>query len=147
MSVNGRTLTRPSLLSPSIFDDFFKPWNELVDSRWPYMGQTPAVNIKETDKEYKITMAAPGLEKNDFNIDVNGTLITISAEREEEKEEKENEYTRQEYSYSSFSRSFTLPENIDSSKIDATYVHGELRLDLPKKDSAKKSAHQKISVH
>ena len=60
MSVNGRTLTRPNLLNPSIFDDFFKPWNELGDSRWPYIGQAPAVNIKETDKDYEIIMAAPG---------------------------------------------------------------------------------------
>ncbi len=148
MSVNGRTLTRPNLLTPSFFDDFFKPWNEVVDSRWPYIGQAPAVNIKETEKDYEIIMAAPGLEKKDFEIDVNGTMITISAEQEEEKkEEKDDSYTRKEYSYSSFSRSFTLPENIDPSKIDATYVHGELKLTLPKKESAKKSAHQKISVH
>ncbi len=148
MSVNGRTLTRPNLLNPSIFDDFFKPWNELVDSRWPYIGQAPAVNIKETDKDYEIIMAAPGLEKKDFEVDVNGTLITISAKREEEKEEEKDDlYTRKEYSYSSFSRSFTLPENIDSSKIDATYVHGELKLNLPKKEAAKKSTHQKINVH
>ncbi len=148
MSANGRTLLRPSLLNPSVFEDFFKPWNELVDSRWPYLNQAPAVNIKETGNNYEIIMAAPGLEKKDFKIDVNGTLITISAEREEEKEEEKDDlYTRKEYSYSSFSRSFTLPENIDSSKIDATYVHGELKLLLPKKEEAKKTSHQKINVH
>ena len=66
MSANGRTLLRPSLLNPSVFEDFFKPWNELVDSRWPYLNQAPAVNIKETGNNYEIIMAAPGLEKKDF---------------------------------------------------------------------------------
>ncbi len=92
-------------------------------------------------------MAAPGLEKNDFKVDVNGTMVTISAEKDEKKEEKEEDYTRKEYSYTSFSRSFTLPDNIDASKIDATYVNGELKLLLPKKEEAKKTSHKSIAVH
>ncbi|MFM1969112.1 MAG: hypothetical protein RL152_489, partial [Bacteroidota bacterium] len=107
----------------------------------------PAVNVKETDKAYEITMAAPGLDKNDFKIDVNGSLITISAEREKSDEEKEEGYTRKEYNYSSFSRSFSLPEDTLSDKIDANYVHGELKLMLPKKEGATKTHHMKISVH
>jgi HSP20 family protein len=104
------------------------------------------VNVKETDKEYEICMAAPGLDKSDFKIDVNGSLITISAEKDENKEEKDEDYTRREYSYRSFSRSFNLPEDILSDKIDANYVNGELKLHLPKKEESKKSIHQKVSV-
>ena len=87
MSGNGRTLTRPSLLKPTVFDELFKPWTQLFDDRWPSATQLPAVNIRETDNDYEIRLAAPGLEKKDFKIDVNGTLITISAEKEEKKEE------------------------------------------------------------
>jgi HSP20 family protein len=91
-------------------------------------------------------LAAPGLEKKDFKIDVNGTLITISTEKEEKREEVEESYTRREYSYSTFTRSFTLPDNIDSNKIDASYVNGELTLLLPKKEEAKKFTAKNIIV-
>jgi HSP20 family protein len=73
--------------------------------------------------------------------------LTISAEKDEKKEEKDESYSRREYSYKSFSRSFSLPEDIIKDKIDANYQNGELRLTLPKKEEAKKMAHQKISVH
>lgn len=144
---NGRSLLRSSLLRPSILEDVMKPWNEWMDEKWPFSTQTPAVNVKETDKNYEITLAAPGLQKDDFKIDVNGSMITISAEKDEKKEEKDESYTRREYSYSSFSRSFSLPEDINQEKIDANYVNGELKLLLPKKEEAKKTVPQKISVH
>ena len=147
MSGNGRSLLRSSLLRPSVFEDIMKPWNEWLDEKWPFSVHTPAVNVKETEKGYDICMAAPGLEKSDFKIDVNGSLITISAEKDEKKEEKEEEYTRREYSYRSFSRSFNLPEDTMADKIDANYVNGELKLHLPKKEEARKTVHQKISVH
>jgi HSP20 family protein len=85
-------------------------------------------------------MAAPGLKKNDFNIDIEGNLLTISSEKEDTREEKDEPYTRKEYSYSSFSRSFTLPDEVNREKIDASYVDGVLHLILPKKDEAKKLA-------
>ena len=144
---NGRSLLRSSLLRPSILEDVMKPWSEWMDEKWPFSTQTPAVNVKETDKNYEITLAAPGLQKDDFKIDVNGSMITISAEKDEKKEEKEESFTRREYSYSSFSRSFTLPEDINQDRSDANYVNGELKLLLPKKEEAKKTVHQKISVH
>ena len=105
------------------------------------------MNVRETDKAYEITMAAPGLDKSDFKIDVNGSLITISAEKEKTEEEKEDSFTRKEYNYNSFSRSFSIPEDTLTDKIDANYTHGELKLLLPKKEGAKKVFHQKISVH
>jgi len=147
MSGNGKSLIRSSLMRPSVLEDIMKPWSEWLDEKWPFSTHTPAVNVRETDDNYEIKMAAPGLEKSDFKIDINGSLISISAEKDEKREEKEEGYSRKEYSYSSFSRSFTLPENIEKDKIDASYVNGELKLLLPKREDAKKVSHQKINVH
>lgn len=147
MPGNGKSLLRSSLLRPSVLEDIIRPWNEWLDEKWPFSTHLPAVNVKETDDTYEIIMAAPGLEKNDFKIDVNGSLLTISAKKDEKKEEKDETYSRREYSYTSFSRSFSLPEDIFKDKIDANYMNGELRLTLPKKEEAKTMPHQKISVH
>lgn len=140
-------MLRSSLLRPSVLEDIIRPWNEWLDEKWPFSTHLPAVNVKETDDTYEIIMAAPGLEKNDFKIDVNGSLLTISAKKDEKKEERDETYSRREYSYTSFSRSFSLPEDIFKDKIDANYMNGELRLTLPKKEEAKTMPHQKISVH
>jgi HSP20 family protein len=147
MKGNGKSLIRSAMLRPSVFEDMLRPMNEWLDERWPFSSHLPAVNVKETDKTYEINLAAPGLEKTDFKIDLNGNMITISAEKEKTEEEKEDGFTRKEYNFNSFSRSFTLPEDTVADKIDANYVNGELRLSLPKKEGAKKSFHQKISVH
>ena len=147
MKGNGKSLIRSAMLRPSVFEDMLRPMNEWLDERWPFSSHLPAVNVKETDKAYEINLAAPGLEKTDFKIDLNGNMITISAEKEKTEEEKEDGFTRKEYNFNSFSRSFTLPEDTMADKIDATYVNGELRLMLPKKDGARKSIQQKISVH
>jgi HSP20 family protein len=136
-----RALARTNdLMIPSVFDDFLRPWNEFFDGG-SYFGRTftvPSVNIVEGKDDFKLSLAVPGMKKNDFKIDVTGNLLTISSEKEETKEEKEDNYSRQEYNYSSFSRSFTLPEEVNKEKIDATYVDGVLKLVLPKKEEAKK---------
>ena len=94
-----------------------------------------------------ISVAAPGLKKNDFHINVDGNMLTISAEKEETKEEKEEEnYTRKEYNYSSFSRSFTLPQEVNREKIEASYEDGVLKLVLPKKEEVKKAVASKQIV-
>ena len=147
MSGNGKSLLRSSLFRPAALEEIMRPWNEWLEDRWPLSSHMPAVNVKESDKHYEITMAAPGLEKNDFKIDVNGSTLTVSAEKDEKKEEKENGFARKEYSYKSFSRTFTLPEDIMKEKIDANYKNGELILTLPKKEESVKASHQKISVH
>lgn len=147
MKGNGKSLIRSAMLRPSLFEDMLRPMNEWLDERWPFSSHLPAVNVKETDKSYEINLAAPGLEKSDFKIDLNGNMITISAEKEKTEEEKEDGFTRKEYNFNSFSRSFTLPEDTMADKIDANYVNGELKLMLPKKEGARKSFHQKISVH
>lgn len=147
MSGNGKSLMRSSFLRPSALEEIMKPWSEWLDDRWPFSLHSPAVNVKETEKNYELSLAAPGLEKNDFKIDVNGSTLTVSAEKDEKKEEREDGYSRKEYNYRGFSRSFILPEDILQDKIDANYKNGELLLTLPKKEVGVKTVHQKISVH
>jgi len=133
---------------PSVFEDFFKPWNEWFD-KGGLSGRTmnvPAVNITEHKDEYLVSLAAPGLKKDDFKIAIDGNMLTISSEKEEKKEEKDQKFTRKEYSYSSFSRSFTLPEEINKEKIDARYEDGVLKLSLPRKEEAKKPLAKQIAV-
>jgi HSP20 family protein len=133
---------------PSVFDDFFKPWNEWFDNTG-LMGRTmnvPAVNITEKKDEYQVSLAAPGMKKDDFKIDVEGNMLTISSEKEENKEEKDKKFTRKEYSYSSFSRSFTLPEEINKEKIEAKYEDGVLKIALPRKEEAKRPSAKHIAV-
>ena len=130
---------------PALFDDFFRPWNEWFD-QGGIMGKTmnvPAVNIVENKDDYLVTLAVPGMNKDDFNIDVNGTMLTISCEKEEKKEEKDAKYNRKEYNYSSFSRSFTLPDEINKEKIYASYENGILKINLPKREEAKKLINSK----
>jgi HSP20 family protein len=142
-----KTLMRPMTFNPSVFDDFFKPWNEWFYDRKGKMATVPAVNITEGDGKYQVMLAAPGLKKEDFHIDVDGNLVSISAETKSEKEEKEEQFTRKEYSYSSFSRTFTLPENIDRDKIEAMYENGELKLVLPKKGGVQTPAKKEIKIN
>lgn len=132
---------------PSLFNDFFKPWNEWFDSDLMKTMTVPSVNVIENEKNYKLTMAAPGLKKDDFKIDIDGDIITISAETKVEKEEKDEKFSRKEYSYKTFSRSFTLPEIVNADKIDAVYENGELKLMLPKKAEVKKTTAKNIAVH
>ena len=138
-------LSRPNSLLPAVFDDFFKPWNEWFDNGGPLgrISTVPAVNITENKEQYDVSMAAPGLKKEDFKIDVNANMLSISAEKEEKKEENEGKTTRKEYNYSSFSRSFTLPVDVASDSITASYTDGVLKLVLPKKEEAKKVSNAK----
>lgn len=144
----NNALSKVKEMLPSAFDDFFKPWNEWFEGGLLHRTlNVPAVNITEENGNYTVTMAAPGMKKDDFNVDIDGNMITISAETEEEKEESKKKYTRKEYNYSSFSRSFTLPEDVEKSKIDAKYDNGVLMLNLPKKEAAKQNNAQKINVN
>ena len=128
---------------PTVFDDFIKPWNEWFENGGSFSGRPmtmPAVNIVENKSDYNLSLGVPGMKKEDFNIDVEGNMLTISCEKEANKEEKEEQFTRKEYSYSSFSRSFTLPEEVNREKIEAKYEDGVLRLVLPKKEETRKLA-------
>jgi HSP20 family protein len=134
-----RALSRP-LMTPSLFDDFFKPWNEWFDrpALFERMMTVPAVNVKENLDNYTVSLAVPGLKKEDFKIDMDGNMLTISCEKEENEEEKDEKYTRKEYNYFSFSRSFTLPEDVKQDAIDARYEDGVLNIKLPRLEEAKK---------
>lgn len=106
----------------------------------------PSVNVKETDDNYIIELAAPGLEKKDFNINVENDYLTISAERKQENETKEENYTRREFNYSSFRRSFNLPKSVNADAIAANYTDGVLNITLPKREEAKKKATRVIDI-
>lgn len=139
--MSTRAMSKVGML-PTVFDDFFKPWNEWFDTGG-LMGRmmtVPAVNIVENKNDYTVSLAVPGMKKDDFNIDVEGNMLTISCENEENKEEKGEKFTRKEYNYSSFSRSFTLPEEVNRENIEAVYDNGLLKLMLPKKEEVKKMA-------
>ena len=119
---------------PSVWEDFFN--NDLfnlptVASR----GTTvPAVNISENDKDFVVELAAPGMKKDDFQVDLERNVLTISSEQKDEKQEEGKHYTRKEFSYQSFQRSFTLPESVNQDKIEATYNDGVLKIILHKKE-------------
>ena len=139
--MSTRALSRASAM-PTVFDDFFKPWSQWFDDGG-LIGRTvniPAVNIRENGNHYTVSLAAPGLKKDDFRIDMEGNMLTISSEKEKNKEEKDEKFTRKEYSYSSFSRSFALPEDVRQEAIEARYENGELNITLPRKDNGKKAA-------
>ena len=133
----------PTLVS-DIFDNaklFGKNWLEKE------LGQSlPAVNIKETSKEFSLEFAAPGFNKNDFKVNIENNVLTINANKEEEKNEENKRFTRREFSFNSFSRSFTLPENVNTDKIDAKYNDGILRLSVPKKEETKVLPKKEIIV-
>lgn len=141
----ANTLIKKRDFLASSFDDFFKPWNEWFETGFKRMLTIPAVNVADKKDHYEVSMAVPGLNKDDLNIDVYANLMTISAANEAEKEDKDDGYTRKEYNYSSFSRSFSLPEDVNKEKITATYTDGILCLRLPKKDVSKPTT-SKITV-
>ncbi len=106
----------------------------------------PKVNIKETADAFIVEMAVPGLKKSDFNIDIDSQLLSISTETKEAHEAKDAHYTRREFGYSSFKRTFTLPESVDDDKINASYNEGILNILLPKKEEAKQKPARSIKI-
>lgn len=127
-------IKRNNLLLPSLMNDFFKPdWFGGMDS---FNNNVPAVNIKETEKDFMLELAIPGFKKDDFNIEVDNDVLTISSEVKTENETTEENYTRREFSINSFKRAFTLPESVDEDNINAAYEEGILKLTLPKKEEA-----------
>ena len=115
---------------PSLIDDFIKnDWNLKVPSS---SVTVPAVNIKELNSQFEIELAAPGMKKDNFEIEVEDGVLSISSTQEEEQVNEKGKFTRREFSYSSFRRSFTLPDSVDPTKIDATYKEGVLLVLLPK---------------
>lgn len=134
---------------PSILDRFFN--NDLMDWNISNFSSTntslPAVNVKETTDEFTIEVAAPGMTKKDFNIHFHNNVLTISSEKKNENQEKKENYTRQEFSYQSFQRSFTVADNaVDSDKITAKYADGILVIHLPKREEVKPKPLKEIKI-
>lgn len=106
----------------------------------------PKVNIKETADAFMVEMAVPGLKKSDFQIELDNQVLSISTEMKEENEQREENYTRREFGYSSFKRTFNLPESVNDEKIKANYEYGILNIFLPKKEEAKKKPSRSIKI-
>jgi HSP20 family protein len=125
-------------------NDFFD-WSNRNYS--PTNTTIPSVNIKENDDEFEVELAAPGLVKSDFNIELNKDLMTISSEKKTENETNEGkQFARREFSYQTFSRSFYLPNSADAEKIKARYENGILKVSIPKKEEAKPRPAKQISI-
>lgn len=136
---------------PMLFDDFFNQdlfnWN---NSNFSDTNTTiPAVNIKETPEHYQVEVAAPGLTKQDFKVELDGNLLTISSEKTSQSEDggEDERYSRKEFSYQSFRRSFNLQKDVvDIDKIEAKYDNGLLQLMIPKKEEAKQKPPRLIQI-
>ncbi len=134
---------------PSLLDDFFgMDWLDSTMANWSASGSTlPAVNVQETNDDYMIEVAAPGMKRDDFKIELENDVLTISSERENSHEEKDGNYTRREFSYQSFQRSFSLPQNkVKGDEIKAKYDDGILRITVPKTEDAKRKPAKQIAV-
>ena len=134
---------------PTFFDRFWN--NELMD--WGHSNYSstntslPAVNVKETNDDFVIELAAPGMEKDDFKINFKNNVLTISSEKKSEHEEKKDNYTRKEFSYQSFQRSFTVSDNVvEGDKIAAKYNNGILNITLPKREEVKPQPEREIKI-
>lgn len=124
-------IKRRDILFPSLMSEIFKPdWFGGMEN---YNTAVPAVNIKENEKDFELELAVPGRKKEDFNIEVDSNVLTVSSEIKSENEVTDEDYTRKEFGYSSFKRAFTLPETIDEDKINANYSDGILKFVLPKR--------------
>lgn len=141
-----------NLVTSDFFDmeDFFdnRFWNEglLNDRFWNGRKGEPALNIKETDDNFEIELAAPGFAKKDFEITIEEGLLNVKAEKSTSEEEKEENYTRREFSYNSFERSLQLPENVKEEELKAKYNDGILSFKLVKKEPVKKLKPKKVEI-
>ena len=129
-------------LMPGVSDIFESIFNETFSDRM--VTRVPAVNISESDKNYHVELAAPGLKKEDFKLNVERNVLNISVEQSAEHQDNQKNYSKREYHYNSFVRSFTLPEDADGDTINASYVDGILRIDIAKPEE--KSVRKQIEV-
>jgi HSP20 family protein len=143
------SLVRFSNQFPSLFDRFFE--NDMFD--WSNRNYSttnttlPSVNIKEDNEGYNVEVAAPGFSKKDFKIEINNDVLTISSEKKVEDETNEGEqFTKREFSYQSFSRSFSLPHTVENDKISAKYDNGILKINIPKREEAKPKPSRQIAI-
>ncbi len=134
---------------PFLLDDFFNnDWLGGTSNASRIGFNTPAVNVIESDDNFTVELATPGLTREDFNIELDNEVLIISSQAKSEEEHKENtgKYTRKEFNYSTFKRSFTLPDTIDFNDVDASYQNGVLLVTLPKKEEAKVQPKRLIEI-
>lgn len=134
---------------PSVFDDMFKAdWLGGTTNVNSIGTSIPAVNIHESDESFMVAVAAPGKVREDFKIELDNDVLTISSEDKKENEStvKNGRFTRKEFSYSNFKRAFSLPDSVDSDKISASYNNGVLEINLPKREEAKVQAKRMIEI-
>ena len=125
-----------------VFDEFFTP----VPTRQTVRYSRPAVNVRENEDGFQLEVAAPGFDKEAFKVEVDNGLLSITAGHKEDKETNKAGYTRREFRYGNFKRSFTLPESADETAISATYTNGVLNVVLPKKEEAKPAPARTIEI-
>ncbi|WP_342645088.1 Hsp20/alpha crystallin family protein [Mucilaginibacter sp. CSA2-8R] len=135
---------RRNVVAPRFVDAFDSIFNEQFFAP-AAVSKVPAVNITESEAGFVIELAAPGLKKEDFKVNLDKNLLTVAAEVKKDEAAEAKNYTKKEFSFSSFSRSFTLPESVDQTKIEAEYADGILKLAVAKKEEAKLQARE-ISV-
>ncbi len=141
---------------PTLFSDWLNPamlTSDLmdIDSEVPFSAlrlgmNVPSANVEEKLNEYVVELAAPGLERKDFKVEINKHMLTISSEKEEEMKDEKGGYSKKEFSYSAFSRSFSLPENVKEGNVDAKYQNGILKISIPKKDVTVQKPTRAITV-
>ncbi len=131
---------------PDFMDSFFGKNFLLTGFDDSHNRTQPAANIRENDKDFEIDLAAPGLLKEDFSLELKNDILVISAKKESKNEEKNGNFTRKEFEYSSFCRSFSLPETVDTEKIMASYTDGVLKVNLPKREDSKSKLNREIKV-
>ncbi len=125
---------RNNVMFPSLMNEILRPdWFGGIDN---FKESVPAANVKETETEYVLELAIPGRKKEDFNVEIDNDILTISSEVKSEENKEDDGYTRREFTFSSFKRVFSLPETISMDKINATYEDGILKFVLPKKEEA-----------
>ena len=144
-NTNSNSLTFPNW-SSWIDEVFNRDLPSVFTSNFNTGITLPKVNIRETKDAYFVDMAVPGLKKSDFHIDIDNKVLSISTEIEDSNEDQENNYTRREFGYSSFKRSFSLPETVKEDKIKAEYNDGVLSIHLPKKEEAIQKPPRSIKI-
>jgi HSP20 family protein len=130
--------------SPFSWSDFFE--DGLLPSVSNRTTTLPAVNIKEDEKSFVLDLAVPGIDKKDLKIEIQEDMLTVSSESKTENEESQDGFKRKEFSYSSFCRSFYIPENVNREKIQASYKDGILSVELPKQDEEKTKLSKQIKI-
>lgn len=129
----------------NLLDDFFTVGTEITKNMQP--NSSPAVNVIETDDSFLLELAAPGLVKEDFTLNLNHDVLTIKAERKVDEENKEENVLRREFNYQSFERSFTLPESANKEAVDAKYLNGILTVKITKKEEEKVKPSREIQIN